>query len=226
MLRKELLQHFSTLSGFVFLAVFWAAAGIYFITAQLLPQNGDPKAFFTAFYPVLMFVLPILTMRLYAEERNIRTEELLLSSPLGITRIIMGKYASIMAVFGIAIAPTLAFPLILSMLGATGFSSAAGCYAGLVLMASAYITIGLFISVCTESQVAAAAATYAVFLFMYLAGTMGGSLGKWAGFFSLTARFEGFSFGIFRLFDVFYYLSVTALFLFLSVFVLEDRRLS
>ncbi|MDR2434978.1 MAG: ABC transporter permease subunit [Treponema sp.] len=227
--RKEFRYHFSSMTGFVFLAAFWAASGIYFALAQLAAGNGDIKVFFAAFAPVLMFVLPLLTMRLYAEERNMRTEELLLSAPVSISSVILGKYAAAMAVFGIGIAPSLTFPVILAGLHAFYLSSVLGCYTGLILIASAYISLGLLVSVCTESQTAAAAATYAVFLFMYLISPQGGisgPAGSAAAFFSLTARFAGFSSGVFKAADVFYYLSASALFIFLSVFVLEDRRLS
>ena len=229
--RKEFKYLFSSMSGFVFLAVFWAASGIYFSLGQLAAQNGDIKAFFSALAQILMFTLPLLTMRLYAEERNMRTEELLLSSPVRITFIILGKYACAMAVFGIALLPSLAFPFILAGLRAADFLSAAGCYFGLILTASAYISLGLLLSVCTESQTAAAASTYAVFLLMYLVSPQGGMApsgfaGEAASFFSLTARFTGFSYGVFNPADIFYYLTATALFVFLGIFVLEDRRLS
>jgi ABC-2 type transport system permease protein len=229
--RKELGYHFSSLSGFVFLAVFWAASGVYFALVQLVAQNGDIKAFFTAFAPVLMFVLPLMTMRLYAEERNMRTEEMLLSAPVSLSSVILGKYAAAMTVFGIALVPSLAFPVILALLRAPDPASAAGCYIGLILTASAYISLGLLVSVCTESQTAAAAATYAVFLFMYLISPQGGMappgiFGNAGAFFSLTARFSGFSYGVFNPADIFYYLSASAFFIFLSVFALEDRRLT
>jgi ABC-2 type transport system permease protein len=228
--RKELRCFFSSMSGFVFLAVFWAASGVYFVLAQMGAQNGDIKAFFGAFAPVLMFILPLLTMRLYAEERSGHTEELLLSSPLRIRSLILGKYASALAVFCAALGPSLSFPFILAGLNAPDFLSAAGCFTGLLLTASAYISLGLFISVCTESQTAAAAATYAVFLCMYLVSPQGGMppsgiAGRIAAFFSLTARTSGFRYGVFNGADIFYCLSAAALCLFLSVFVLEDRRL-
>jgi len=229
--RKELKYLFSSMTGYVFLAVFWAASGIYFAMVQLAGQNGDIKAFFTAFAPVLMFVLPLLTMRLYAEERNMRTEEMLLSSPLRLTFIILGKYASAMTVFAMALAPALLFPVILAGLHAPDFLTAAGCFLGLLLTGSAYISLGLLLSVCTESQTAAAASTYAVFLLMYLVSPQGGMApsgfaGEAAAFFSFTARFAGFSHGIFNIADIFYFLSATVLFVFLGVFVLEDRRLA
>ena len=228
---KELKYIFSSMTGFVFLAVFWAASGIYFTLAQLVAQSGDIKDFFAAFAPVIMFVLPLLTMRLYAEERNIKTDEMLLSAPVRITFIILGKYASAMTVFVIALAPALLFPVILAGLHAPDFLSAAGSFFGLLLIASAYISLGLLLSVCTESQTAAAALTYAVFLLMYLVSPQGGMApsgftGEIAAFFSFTARFTGFSYGIFNLADIFYFFTATALCVFLGIFVLEDRRLS
>lgn len=229
--RKELRYFFSSMSGYVFLAVFWAASGVFFTFGMLAARSGDIKVFFTAFAPVLMFVLPLLTMRLYAEERNMRTEELLLSAPMPITFIILGKYISAMTVFGIAIAPSLLYPIILAALRAPDFLTALGCFTGLILIASAYISLGLFLSVCTESQTAAAAATYAVFLLMFLISPQGGMapsgfLREVAAFISFTTRFTGFSYGVFNLADIFYYITVSALFIFLSVFILEDRRLS
>jgi ABC-2 type transport system permease protein len=227
---KELKYFFSTMAGFVFLSVFWSALGLYFVFAQLTLQSGDIKDFFTAFAPVLMFILPLLTMRLYAEERNMKTEEMLLSSPLRITFIVLGKYFSAMAVFAIALAPALLFPLILSALRAPDFFAALGSYTGFVLTTSAYISLGLLLSVCTESQTAAAAATYAVFLLMYLLSPQGGMapsgfLGTAAAIFSFSARFTAFSYGVFSFADTFYFISSTTLFIFLAIFVLENRRL-
>ena len=230
-LCKELRCFFSSVSGWVFLAVFQAAAGVYFSLGNLASQNGDIKTFFASFTPFLMFILPLLTMRLYAEERNFRTEEMLLSSPLRITSIVMGKYIAALTAFALAIAPIVVFPFILAALHVPDFLSAAGCFAGLILAACAYISLGMFLSVCTESQSAAAASTYAVFLFMYLVSPQGGmsasgTAGKIAAFFSLSARISAFSYGVFNLADAFYCLSFSALFIFLSIFLLEDRRLS
>ena len=229
--RKELRYFFSSMSGFVFLSVFWAAAGVYFSLGSLAAQNGDIKIFFSALAPFLMFILPLLTMRLYADERNFKTDEMLLSSPVRITSIILGKYFFALTIFIIALAPVLVFPLILASLHAPDFLSASGCLLGIILASCAYISLGLFLSICTESQTASAALTFAAFLLMYLVSPQGGMMpsgmaGKVTSFFSLSARISAFSHGVFNFADVFFCLSFSALFIFLGVFVLEDRRLS
>lgn len=230
-LRKELRQYFRTMTGYLFIAVFIAIASAYFITTNLIAQNGDIKFFFSALFPIVMFLIPILTMRLFTEEHKQKTDELLLTSPVTLTGIILGKYAATMVVFLLGLAVTLCFPVILAVFGVSELLVTLGSYIGLIFMVSAFVAIGLFISVMTESQLVAAVVTYALLLGLYIidslqAFSQNPFFQQVLRFFSINGHYTDFSYGIFNPANIVYYLSVTGLFLFLSVYALESRRIA
>ncbi|MDR1875918.1 MAG: Gldg family protein, partial [Synergistaceae bacterium] len=224
------------MSGYVFAAVFWFLAGAYFLAANLVPQNGDIRAFFSSFFPTIMFMVPILTMRLYAEERKMKTDELLLTSPAALSGIMFGKFLAALAVFVAIMSLTAIFPLILAAFGASpsGVSdplAVIGCFTGMVLMTSSLVAVGLWISVHSENQIAAATVTCAVFLTLHLLNGAGAIVGDRTAAallssLSPTGRFIHFANGIFDPADVVFYVSVTALFLFLSARAPDRKRLS
>lgn len=228
-IKKEFNHYFHCLTGYIYAGVFLLLAGFYFVMGNLVSQNGDIKTFFSSFNSVMMFLLPILTMRLFSEERKNRTDELLLTSPVPITGLVLGKFFATLLFFLAVLAVTLLYPLTLRILGAGAFMDTLGNYLGLVLMVGAFIAVGLFVSVLTENQVISAVITYSVLLLLYVLDTVeslsAGIAGTLAGFVSLRAHYEGFTYGIVDLADIVFYLSFTALFLFFSVFVLERRRI-
>ena len=172
--KKELKSYFTSVIGWVFIAFFLILVGLYFMVYNLM--NG-----YTDFSPVfsgveLFFILllvPVLTMRIIAEENRQKTDQLLYTSPVSITKIILGKYLALITLFGIAMLVVCLYPLILSGLVkqvATGteavdFAIAYGSILGFFLLGAAYIAIGMFISSLTESQVIAAVASGVIMIF-------------------------------------------------------------
>ncbi len=229
-MKKELAQYFRTMTGYVFTAVFAAVSGVCFLLVNIVPGSGDIKDYYSAVSPILLFLMPILTMRLFSEEKKQHTDELLLTSPLKITHIILGKYLATVLVLlagGILI---LINSAILAFLGGFAMMDTLSNFAGLVLMEGAFLAIGLFVSVLTDSQVIAAVVTYSVLLLLYAAQSLE-KLVPWSAakkilsFISLTKHYEYFTYGIFNMESVFFFLSVIALFLFFSVYALESKRL-
>ncbi|MDR1967047.1 MAG: Gldg family protein [Synergistaceae bacterium] len=220
-LQKELRTYFSTISGYAFAAVFTAISGAMFVMTNLMPANGDIKSFFSSFFPSIMFLIPILTMRLYAEERKMKTDELILTSPVRTSDIVAGKFLAAFAVFAGCLALAAVFPLILARRGASEPLAAIGGYAGMAMLGASLIAIGLFISVRSENQIAAATLTYAVFLALHIAGGAKSAVGSEAiaaalSALSPTGRFIRFANGIFDPADAIFFLSVTAIFLYMS----------
>lgn len=229
-IRKELSQYFKTMIGYIFLAVFLAISGFYFLMVNLVPQNGDIKEFFSAISPVLLFLLPILTMRLFSEERKQSTDELLLTAPIRIHDIICGKYLAAALLLLLASSVVLLFAAILARHGSLAVGDFCSNYLGFLLMEGAFLAIGLFISVLAENQVVAAVVTYAVLLLLSVAESLtsvftGALAARLIALLSLNAHYTAFSYGILDAANLVYFVSVIALFLFLSVYVLENRRL-
>ena len=228
--RKEWEQYFKTMIGYIFLAVFLAISGFYFLMVNLIPQNGDIKDFFSAISPVLLFLLPILTMRLFSEERKQRTDELLLTAPVRIRDIVFGKYLASALLLLLASSVVVVCAAILARHGSFSLMDTLSNYLGFLLMECAFLSIGLFLSVITENQVVAAVVTYAVLLLLSVADSLktvfsGAFAEMLIDLLSLKVHYTDFTYGIFNLGNVVYFLSVIALFLFLSIYVLERRRL-
>ena len=179
--KKELRSYFTTVIGWVFIAFFLVLAGLYFMIYNLLNGMTD---FSYVYQGVQMFfvllLVPVLTMRIVAEENRQKTDQLLYTAPVSVSRIIVGKYLALLTLFAIAVLIVSTYPLILSGLVsgvATGgesvdFAVAYGATFGFLLLGAAYIAIGLFISSLTESQVIAAVASGVIMIFTYLMSSL------------------------------------------------------
>ncbi len=229
--RKEMTHSFQTLKGYIFIAMYLALSGVVFASTNLMAQSGDIKLYFSQFTTWFVFLLPILTMGTFSEERKQKTEELLLTAPITRTQVVMEKYLATLSVFLIPYVITFVYPLILGYYGQFQLSETIGNYVGLLLMASAMIAMGQLISLITDSQCVAAILTYALFSLLTQLTSIqtmltDATLRALASFFDITYHCYGFSYGVFEWMEVVYFVSITALFLFLSIFVLERRRLS
>lgn len=229
--RKELRQYFHTMTGYAFIAMFLCVAGAMFVTGNLLSQRGEITAFFANASTLLLYLLPILTMRMYAEERKQRTDELLLTAPVSLVTVMLSKFLAAFCVFLMPLAATLIYPAVLAAYGFWEPMTVVGNYAGCMLLAAALIAMGQFISVLTDSQFVAAIVTYSLFSLLAIAGNVSAAAtNEWARavlhFVALPAHMTGFSYGVFNLAEAIYYLSITALFLFGSVYVLQRKRVA
>jgi len=226
---KELKQYFKSMIGYIYLAIFLVICGFYFTTANLLSQNGDIKVFFSSIFSALIFLIPILTMRLFSEERKMKTLQLLFTMPITTWSVVLGKFMATLTVFGIGLLMTLSYPIILAYYGSFELMVTLGNYFGIILLVSAFISIGVFISVLTENQIIAAVVSYSVLLAFWLIDSVAQYipneiLRRVLPYVSLSNNFGEFTMGIFNPASVVYYISVTAFFIFLSVFTLENRK--
>ncbi len=227
--KKEMASYFNSMVGYVFLAIFLAITGYYFTVNNLLAQSADVKEYFNTMIFTLMFLLPILTMRLFAEERKSKTDQLLLTSPVSVSEIVFGKYFAAMAVFLAGLAVTLLYVLSIGLLGEFELYTVIGCYIGMIFAAASFIAMGMFISSVTENQIIAAVLTYALLLGFYAVSLLAGyvtspalvALLDWVAVFR---RFGEFSMGIFNPAALLYYLSLAGLFVFFTVFGLSRKK--
>lgn len=183
--KKELHSYFTSVLGWVFIAFFLVMTGLYFVLYNLINGIINFSYVYDGVQMIFVFLLvPVLTMRSVAEENRQKTDQLLYTAPISITKIIAGKYLALITLLAAAMAIVCTYPLLFNNLigkaasnGETvDFAVAYGSTFGFFLLGAAYIAIGLFISSMTESQVIAAVASGIIMIFTYLMSGIAGLL--------------------------------------------------
>lgn len=227
--KKEFRSYFTSPIAYVTMGLFVFISSILFYL-NLLSQTADFSFNLNYMSIILIIIVPILTMKILADERKSGTEVLLITSPTSLTSIVVGKYLAAFAVFLIMTAITFIYPIILAALGEPAMAEIVGAYVGFILLGASFIAFGVFASSITESQIIAAIVGVVSLLFMWLlqgiAPGLGGIAAKILNWFSLFSRTEDFYAGILSLGPIVYYLSFSAVFLFLTIRVIEKRRWS
>jgi ABC-2 type transport system permease protein len=229
--KKEFRSYFMSPIGYIFVAVFTFLASMFFSSGILMSQQADISIMFSDINVIYLFLAALLTMRLLSEEKNKKTDQLLLSSPVSITQIVLGKYFAAMAVFGVTLVISLIYPAIMFRFGNPALSEVIGSYIGFILLWGAFISVGVFISSLTESQMIAGVFTFASLLLIYFISWFESSLNnplakKVVNWFSLLSRYSEFQSGILNIENIIYYISFIFVFLFLTVRVIDKRRYS
>ena len=177
---------------------------------------------------ISLFLLPMITMRLFAEERKTGTLELLLTSPLTIAQLVLGKFLAGFVLFLTMIVPTVAFHFFLFQYGNPDLGPILTGYAGTIFYGASVISVGILISSVTENQIIAGALTFGAFLFLWIVGRVGESTftfwNRLANYISVTGHFDNFAMGILDSRDVIFYLSLTFFGLFLTYQVVASLR--
>ncbi len=226
---KEIKSYFYSPMAYILIGLFLLLTALFFIPYLMYGYGNFNEALSTMGF-ILIVVVPMLTMRILAEDRKNGTEVLLITSPSSITSIVLGKFFAAYFVFLVMTVLTFVFPIVQLAFGAKFTAQLVGGYIGFLLLGATYVAVGVFASSLTENQVVAAIISYATLLIMWLAsnlsGVIGGTIGKVVGWISILSRYEDFNRGILGLSPVVYYLSFVAVFLFLTVRVIEKRRWS
>jgi ABC-2 type transport system permease protein len=214
--------------GYVFIAAFLFLAGIFFAVGNILPLDADFNTTLSNCVYVFMTTSPLLTMRLLSEEKKTKRDQLLLTSGLSYTSIVFGKFLAAMCVFAAACALTFVYPIILLALGSPALLPILNGYFGFLLIGASFISVGVFVSALTESQLAAAVGTYG-FLLLFLtldlliSRVRVGWIAVALRWFSLFRRFSPYQFGSLSVSSIVYYIVFSALFLSFSALALEKR---
>lgn len=166
--KRELRAYFSSPTGFVFMGFFLLLTAFFFVMSNVFQANPDYNMVLGSILFIFLIVVPILTMRLFTEEHKQKTDQLLLTSPLSLTKIVLGKYFAAVAVFLLTLLVTALYPLMLSFFGSIAVWEILGGYIGFFLLGSSFIAVGLFVSSLTENQVVAAIVTFVSLLIMWL----------------------------------------------------------
>ncbi len=225
--KREFKSYFISPIGYIFLALF-----IFFENLFFVANIGTTKLYSTtvsSMATIALFVLPILTMKMLSEDRRQKVDQALLTAPISITAIIMGKFLSALSIFMLAFAPTLIYQIVVSTLASTNWFSYFYSLFGMMLLGATIISVGMFISSLTESSVVAAFLTIFVNFFVMMI-TILASFVAWepltviAKSISFVERYSNITYTLLNVSDVVYFVSITALFLFLSVRSVERRR--
>lgn len=228
--NREFNSYFSSMLGYVFLTIFLLLTGIMFYMVNIGYMTASMTSFFAAVNNAALFFMPLLTMRLFSEDRKLKTDQLLLTAPLSIKEIVIGKYLAAFGVFMVGVVITLIYPIMLSFWGNLPVAETISCYVGFILLCSVVLAIGAFMSSLTESQIVAAVATYGIIILTQLLSSIASYVSneiivKILLWLSPIKRFSDFTLGILNFEPIIYYLSLTGLFLFFTIMVFEKRRL-
>jgi len=227
--KRELRAYFNAPLGYVLIAVAYFFTNYYYFTYNLYGNTTDFSTLYSMLFSVVLFLVPVLTMRLLSEEKRSKTDQLLLTAPVSRAGIVLGKYFAAVVVYLLAISGTLVDAVITSFVAPVDWPSVIGNFLGIALLGLALIAVCLFLSSLTESQVIAAVMGFAVSLFLVLVDAISyvvsGAFWKTLfSYLSFSARYEPFTLGVVDLPGAVFFLSVSALFLVFSIMTLERRR--
>ena len=243
--QKELKSYFASPIAYVIIGFFALVFGYFYIVSinvflQMAMQMGVPgqgqvninnmaiRPLLQNVSVVALFVLPLITMRTYAEEKRSGTIELLLTSPLTDFQIIMGKFIGAVALYALMLAITLPHMAVLFIYGNPEWKPIVTGYLGLLLMGASFISMGLWISSLTRNQIVAGMITFAMFLLLWTINwaidSAGPTMQKILTALSITDHFDDFAKGVIALRHVVYYLSFISFGLFLTAKSVDSER--
>jgi ABC-2 type transport system permease protein len=244
--QKELRSYFSSPIGYIVIGFFALLYGYFYVTmlnyfvrqSMQMTQFGGPggmsvnqvmiRPLVQNVTILILFLMPMVTMRSYAEEKRSGTIELLLTSPLTDLQIILGKFFGAMALWGVALAVSLIHIAILFVYGTPEWKPIATAYLGLLLMGGCFISVGLLISSLTSNQIIAGMATFGVFLLLWVINWIGSFSGptvdRVTQYLSIVDHFDDFSKGVLDTSHFVYYLSFISFGLFLTAKSVDSER--
>ncbi|MBP0964021.1 MAG: ABC transporter permease [Oscillospiraceae bacterium] len=228
--RREMKAYFTSPIAYIFIAVFYVYTGYFFVMGNIYSGTTEMSNLFATVFTIMMFLLPLLTMRLFSEEKKQKTEQALLTAPVNLFEIVFGKYLAAMVVFLISMGIYIIYALVLyGMAGNLSIATFFGNMLGLLLLGMAFISAGIFASVLTENQIVSAIVGFIFNMLMYMIDVIAASvtvapIKSVLQSLSFYTRYYEFTTGIINIGSVIFFLSVAFIFNFLTVRVLEKRR--
>lgn len=228
--RRELKAYFTSPIAYIFIAVFCIYSATYFTNVNILYGTADMANVFNSAFTIMMILLPLLTMRLFTEERRQKTDQCLFTAPINLFSIVIGKFLAATCIFLCGMAIYIPYVIVLAALADTiAWATVIGNMAALLLLGASFISIGIFVSAMTENQVVAAVGSFIIIIFFFMIDMLAGVVQvEWLrkimvalGFYT---RYSEFSTGLFSIPNVIFFVSVIFIFNFLTVRALEKRR--
>ena len=228
--KRELRSYFVGVIGYVFLVIYLTIAAVLFSYTTMFSMSSDVTNYFTLMLIFSAIALPLLTMKSFSEERKTKTEQLILTAPISLPAMVFGKFFASYTVFGSATVLTSLYFLFLIPYTQLQFAILFGNLIALLLVGMVFISIGLFVSALTENQLSAAIGTIAIILGFLGIGLINSLIPTSYAIryvfdaISIFTRFQSYVNGYFEFATVVYYLSVSGIFLWLTVRVYDRRR--
>ncbi len=229
--KRELWAYFTSPIGYIFVSVFLAISGAVFCFTTFYSLSADLTPYFTYIMFGFVVLLPLLTMRLFSEERKQRTEQLLLTAPVSIFAMVTAKFLAAYTVFASSMLFSCIPIIFLYRYAQVKTAIVLGNLLATLLVGMAFIAVGVFVSALTENQLAAAVGTIGILLAFLAIGALNSFIPVYfirliLRSVSVFARFQNFTQGVFDVSALLYYLSITVVFLFLTMRVYDKRRYS
>ncbi len=238
--RREMGAFFTSPIAYVYLTVYYAFAGVCFYLFTLSFGIADMAGFFSMLFWATFLLIPVLTMRSFSEEKMQKTDQGLLTAPVSLAGIVLGKYFAALTMYAIGVAILFVYALILSFFGTVAWGIVAANFIALLLLGAAFISVGVLISSLTENQFTAYIISLLLLFVMCMMQELAGfvadanvpelfqpvmtGLSTAMNAVSFYNKFYDFTCGLFDLSSVLFYVSTAAVFNFLTVRVLETRR--
>ena len=241
-IRREFKSYFASPIAYIVLVVFLILSGIFFFLylQSFVESQFDPRfqllrerlnlndfvirPYFGTVSIILLLMIPLITMRLIAEERKNFTAELLFTSPLRIIHIVLGKFLASLSFFGVMLILSAIYVVVLEAYGNPDSGPVLTGYLGLFLLGGCFIAVGLFASSLTENQIISAVISFGILLIFWIIGASSGDEGSILGYISIINHLDNFTKGVIELKDVVYYLSLIFFGLLLTHVTLESER--
>jgi ABC-2 type transport system permease protein len=229
-LKKEFKSYFVSPIAYVFITVYLIITTFLFFQGFFLVNQADMRGYFDLLPWVFLFFIPAITMRSWAEEKKVKTLELLLTWPVSDVEVVMGKFLASFALLAIVILLSITIPITIAILGHPDMGQIVGQYTGALLMGAAYLAIGLWISSLTENQIVAfilgVVAIFVLFIISnpFITMVLPSFFVPLFTYVGLSSHFESISRGVIDSRDIIYYISVIGFFLFLNVCSLGSRK--
>jgi ABC-2 type transport system permease protein len=233
--KRDFIAYFTSAIGYIYLGAYIFVMNLIFYLNNALGASASVSGTFGFMLTVMMFITPILTMRVFFVDFKHKTEQLLFSAPVMPHSVVFGKFFSSLAVFLTLLVLTLLWPFTISIYGENNTAELVGNYFGIICIGAAYISMGVFVSALTENQVVAAVGSLCIFVALYIleivamfffsSGALPVAVMRVLLFISIYGRYNEISQGLLSLDSIVFFLSVCAVFLFLTMRAIEKRRL-
>lgn len=230
-IKRELGSYFHSAIGYIVLAVFFFFSGMFFYFYCLFGNSASMAYVFSNMLMIVLFLVPLITMKSFSEEKRQKTDQALLTAPVSLFEIVMGKFFGAFILYGICNAIFVLYAVIIAFYTTPDWAVILCTLLGMLLMGGALIAIDLFLSAMTESQVIAAVLSIGAGLLIYMIDSLSSIVS--VDFFkqildaiSFNRNLSNFTYGVLNLANTVFFLSVIAVFLFLTVRVFEKRRWS
>ena len=228
--KREMRALFNTPIGYVVMAVVFLFAGFFFYMYNLYGKSTSLTGVFSMLFYVVLIALPLLTMRMFSEEKRQRTDQALYTAPVSLTGIVVGKFLAVYLFFAMMLSITIVYGIVIATQVTPDWMVIFGTFFGTLLLGGIILAAGLFFSSLTESQIIAVIVTIAFSLALILIDNFASLLtfipwlSEAVSFFSVNVRYAEFTRGLISYDNVFYFISLQVLFLFATTRSLDAKR--